>query len=334
MRGKIIILVAMLALLIYNSLIYNGGIVYAQSKAYPGYDERYDPLIGGIQIEVQPVQYGRRPPWKPYNFPDTATPDSTLMSYYSPSICSLAFPVKFQGDGGRIANGIITAGHCETKGPGIINDVYQPYKVYTPHVTYNYIGQIIRSIFHNDADLDAALIGIEGRGGYPPRKVAAFIFENAKPHLYYIGDKPDINKQVGIIAYIKPTKDMEGKTVVYKSGRTTGLTYGLIKRINARYGAGDFYLNNLIEIHKCAPGKCYDDPFLDKGDSGGPVYIRIPIYFTWEGHIQYGAQVLGIVSMGNPENTVLYAAWAVKVKEYWPDIEFLTCGPSDSYACW
>jgi hypothetical protein len=40
MKGKTIILVAMLAFLIYGS-----SIIYVQAK-YPGYDQPYDPLIG------------------------------------------------------------------------------------------------------------------------------------------------------------------------------------------------------------------------------------------------------------------------------------------------
>ena len=71
-------------------LIYNSGIIYAQSieyPAYPGYDKRYDPLIGGIQIEI------------------------ATSSNVSARICSLAFPVKIIG-GTKEVNGFITAGHC------------------------------------------------------------------------------------------------------------------------------------------------------------------------------------------------------------------------------
>jgi hypothetical protein len=71
LRGKTIILAAMLIFLVYGI-----SIVYAQN-AYPGYDEKYRPLIGGIQIQI------------------------TKAEWYGPGLyswfCSLAFPVYFFG---------------------------------------------------------------------------------------------------------------------------------------------------------------------------------------------------------------------------------------------
>ena len=222
----------MLALLIYNSLIYNGGIVYAQYNAYPGYDQKYDPLIGGIQIEITQAM-----PW--------GGPRD------SKGFCSLAFPVTFIEDWYR-KKGFITAGHCIST---LYGGDYVDHPRKGPWWDWsNYIGRGIRSTwpkhyYNFQQDLDAALIRIEGS-----RDISAFIFENGD--LFYGYDKSDFNKKVGIIEITSPQKRMENITIVYKSGRTTGLTYGLIEKIDDSVGYWDFpefpvIIKPVIRISKC-----------------------------------------------------------------------------------
>jgi hypothetical protein len=68
-------------------LIYGSSIVHVEAQ-YPGYDKKYRPLIGGIQIEITKAEwYGPS---------------------YKKSSCSLAFPVSFtENNVGRL--GFITA---------------------------------------------------------------------------------------------------------------------------------------------------------------------------------------------------------------------------------
>jgi len=306
-RGKIIVLVAMLAFLIYGS-----SIVYTQRNAYPGYDNRYDLLIGGIQIEITQQYY-----WWPG---------------YIRSNASLAFPVTFIEDGYR-KKGFITAGHSVA--PPLFGGDYidQPRK--GGWGWENYIGRAIRREFAprgGQSDLDAALIRIERRD------ISPFIFENGI--YYYIGDRPDANNRVGIINFTVPKKAWEKQLIVYKSGRTTGLTYGRIEQIDYAYRP---YPNTVIYptllITRCPPNsQCfYNEPIANSGDSGGPVYIRFLISIEKIGSYyfyDYGATVIGIVS-GRPsdDNNFIYlvASWAVKVKERWNDIEWVTCGPNIAY---
>jgi hypothetical protein len=119
-----------------------------------------------------------------------------------------------------ISLGFITAGHyIETANGGDYVD--QPTKLIWWDWS-NFIGRGIRSSYphgRDKSDLDAAFIRLENTG------VDAFIYENGNH--YYPGDQPDNNKKVGIIEYLTPTSKMIG-TIVYKSGKTTGLTYGKI----------------------------------------------------------------------------------------------------------
>jgi hypothetical protein len=307
-HAKTIVLVAMLAFLIYGS-----SIVYTQQNAYPGYDNRYGPLIGGIQIEITQQFY-----WWPG---------------YITSIDSLAFPVTFIEDGYR-KKGFITAGH-DVAPPLFGGDhVDQPTKACC-WSWENYIGRAIRREFAptgGQSDLDAALIRIERRD------ISPFIFENGI--YYYIGGRPDANNRVGIINFTVPKKAWEKQLIVYKSGRTTGLTYGRIEQIDYAYRP---YPNTVIYptllITRCPPNsQCfYNEPIANSGDSGGPVYIRFLISIEKIGSYyfyDYGATVIGIVSGRPPaDNNFIYlvASWAVKVKERWNDIEWVTCGPNIAY---
>jgi hypothetical protein len=304
MRGKIIVLVAMLAFLIYGS-----SIVHVEAQ-YPGYDKKYRPLIGGIQIEITKAEwYGPS---------------------YKKSSCSLAFPVSFtENNVGRL--GFITAGHCiRTANGGDYVD--QPTK--GPWWDWsNFIGRGIRSSWPyggGSSDLDAALIRLENTG------YEAFIFENGTH--YRLGDHPDRNNRVGITGYITPTKDMENRTIVYKSAKTTGITYGQIIRIDGRWEWSNIIIYPVIVFSRCPNNQCYyDDSIGAGGDSGGVVYIRYVIFVIhfnpgiWI--FDYGARVIGIYNGDNGINAV--ASWAVKVSEKWSDlkISYATCGSEDSSSC-
>jgi hypothetical protein len=149
-------------------LVYGSSIVYAQN-AYPGYDNRYDPLIGGIQIEISTQLFGWPGP-----------PESNA---------SLAFPVTFIEDGYR-KKGFITAGHA-VHNPVFGEDyIDQPIK---GCCWENYIGRVVRRAY--GTDLNAALIRIENRD------ISPFIFENGIYYYngYYREDRPDANNRVGII---------------------------------------------------------------------------------------------------------------------------------------
>jgi hypothetical protein len=303
MRGKIIVLVAMLVFLIYGS-----SIVYIQAQYY-GYGVKYRPLIGGIQIEI------------------------TKAEWYGPSYkkgsCSLAFPVSFtENNVGRL--GFITAGHCiETANGGDYVD--QPTK--GPWWDWsNFIGRGIRSSWPyggGSSDLDAALIRLVNTG------YEAFIYEQG---VYYRqGDYPDRNNRVGITGYLTPTKNMERTTIVYKSAKTTGITYGQIIRIDDRWVWSNIVIYPVIVFSRCPNNQCYyDDNIGAGGDSGGVVYIR---YFIYSEIIDgfrvydYGARVIGIYNADNGINAV--ASWAVKVSEKWSDlkISYAVCGSEYSSSC-
>jgi hypothetical protein len=308
MRGKIIVLVAMLVFLIYGS-----SIVYVEAQ-YPGYDKKYRPLIGGIQIEITKAEwYG--PGWWSQR-------------------CSLGFPVSFT-ENNVIKYGYITAGHCiRTANGGDYVD--QPTK--GPWWDWsNFIGRGIRSSWPyggGKSDLDAALIRLENTG------YEAFIFENGTH--YRLGDHPDRNNRVGITGYLTPTSNMIG-TIVYKSGSTTGLTYGQILRIDYNWTprSTNIAIYPTILISRCPNNQCfYNDYLSDYGDSGGVWYIRYVIFVIhfnpgiWI--FDYGAKVIGIHN-GRPhydqEHIEAVASWAVKVREKWSDISFVTCGPDYSSSC-
>jgi hypothetical protein len=303
-RGKTIILVAMLAFLVYGS-----SIVYAQN-AYPSYDNRYDLLIGGIQIEITQQFY-----WWPG---------------YIRSNASLAFPVTFIEDGYR-KKGFITAGHDIAPLYSGGDYIDQPTK---GCCWENYIGRAIRRAFDvgRQSDLDAALIRIE------KRDISPFIFENGI--YYYMNDMRDSDGRVGIINFTVPIKAWGRQLIVYKSGRTTGLTYGRIEQIDYAYRPyPDTVIYPTLLITRCPPNsQCfYNEPIANSGDSGGPVYIRFLISIEKFGSYyfyDYGATVIGIVS-GRPSDDYdfkyLVASWAVKVKERWNDIEWVTCGPDIAY---
>jgi hypothetical protein len=303
-RGKTIILVAMLIFLVYGI-----SIVYAQN-AYPGYDKPYNPLIGGIQIVIVRVEK------------DGYT--------YAKAIASLAFPVKFI-EYGIERLGFITAGHAIEVGGGGRDKVYQP-----TWASNNYIGIGIRISFPyngGNSDLDAALIRLENRG------YEAFIFENGT--YYRQGDYPDRNNRVGITGHITPTKDMEKTRIVYKSGRTTGVTYGRIEKIDYNFTPRpNIAIYPTILITRCPDNQCYyNGRITDFGDSGGVVYIRYDIYSERIDGFRvydYGARVIGIVNgVDRQTYTYLAASWAVKVKDKWPElnISFVTCGPDYSSSC-
>jgi hypothetical protein len=298
-RGKIFILVIMLIFLIYGS-----SIIYVQAK-YPGYDNRYRPLLGGIQIVI------------PY--------------YYYLYYCSLAFPVNFKKNGNQ-KYGFIKAGHCSGKKAGG-GDVYQPTVDQN-----NFIGSIIRNSYGVDSRADAALIRIEGSGN--ENGIGKHIYENG--NLYFGNHKPDNDGRVGILDVRTPFKEMElnENYIQYKSGRTTGLTYGIVIQYDyyAKYPDGDLYPALLISRCKNSSNCYYNTTIVDRGDSGGPVYDRILIYQELGGALKYyGAIIYGLVTgrdPSKPQNDTRYmvASWATKVKEIWPDISFITCGSGSS--CW
>jgi hypothetical protein len=308
-----------MAMLVF--LIYGSSIVYAQANAYPGYDNRYDPLIGGVQIEITGASgwWGGR--WN----------------------CSIAFPVTIKGAPSFLNRGVITAGHCIHVDWWWGGDfVDQPRK--GPWWDWsNFIGQGTRTTYpHGQRGvgfyLDAALINLVTCGRYgcfPTRNIAPFIFENGE--VYYMYDTRDANGMVGILNYILPSYDMEKRIIAYKSGRTTGLTYGLIISIDSirRYGDGNV-IHDVIEISRCGDfpyRECYYNRRIsDYGDSGSPVYIRTPIYsYRIDGFrvYHYGATVIGIL-IGTPADDPHYrfadTARAVYVQYTWKDIEWVTCG--------
>jgi hypothetical protein len=326
-RGKTIVLVAMLVFLIYGS-----SIVYVEATcrtaAYGYYDIRYDPVIGGVQIEVTDSWGGIPAP-------------------SARACCSLAFPVKIKGYNPPLDRGFITAGHCiEADDGGDFVD--QPKK--GGWGWENFLGRGIRSSFPHGGgitNLDAALIHFANyyRGvPYPSsRDFKPFIFENNSTP-YHIGF-PDSNSQVGIIGYLRPEKSWENKTIAYKSGRKTGVTYGLIQKIDDRRWTFSEYgyrvdVKPLIKISRCYTDdrgnyKCYyRGNIAGRTDSGGPVYLRYLIYFDPYSKIyHYIAYVIGIVS-GTSNDwpvTELLASWAVLVRERWPDLELVTCVQDYSY---
>jgi len=307
-KAKTIILVAMLVFLVYGS-----GIIYIQAQ-YPGYDKPYNPLIGGIQIQIS--TYGG------------------MRGGY----CSLAFPVKFK-EGSQIKDGFITAGHCINIEEGR-NYVHQP-NISSDFWWNNLIGIGIRNAYPHgggNSDLDGALIRIyeicERFGCYPVRLTEAKIFENGT---YFPGDLKDYNNKVGILGYFRPYKIWENNTIIYKSGRTTGLTYGLLTKIDRRVVLpNNVIIEPALEISRCPNNQCYyDRPIVAGGDSGGVAYRRNVGYIRYPSGFEYVAWVVGINSAGTTDGVFLYASWAVKVKERWPDVELVTCGPrSDSPSCW
>jgi hypothetical protein len=122
-RSKTIILMAMLIFLVYSNSIVYAQEVYVE-EAYPGYDEKYRPLIGGIQIQI------------------------TKAEWYGPGLsswfCSLAFPVYFL-ENNVLSTGFITAGHCiETDNGGDYVD--QPTKLIWWDWS-NFIGRGIRTSY-------------------------------------------------------------------------------------------------------------------------------------------------------------------------------------------
>jgi hypothetical protein len=316
-KAKTIILVAMLVFLVYGS-----GIIYAYHvPAYPGYDSRYDILIGGIQIEITGAVFGGPPDLYPYN------------------ICSLSFPVKIKGYNPPLDRGFITAGHCVRTG----DYIDQPKKL-SWFDWSNFIGRVRRNSFPHGGgttNVDTALIYLAHcPGNYPcipTRDFKPFIFENNSTP--YFGT-PDYNREVGITAYITPTKDMEDKVIVHKSGRSTGVTYGIIRQIDAEWRLSDadgnpVTLKPAIYVTRCDKrGACfYDRDITLPHDSGSVVYIRHLIHSERIGNVHiyhYGAQVIGIL-VGGPifgvPTRYFYAIWAVLVKERWPDLELVTCGP-------
>jgi hypothetical protein len=282
---------AMLALLIYKS-----GIIYAQSKAYPGYDERYDPLIGGIQIEI------------------------ATSSNVSAGKCSLAFPVQII-DGGRRVNGFITAGHCINIAKGE-NFVHQPV---IGQFWYTFIGMGTRSTYPHGggtSDADAALIRLEiceRFGCFPTRGIAPYIFENGE--YYPPGQSPDSDNKVIITEYVNPSHDYIG-WITCKSGRRTGLTYGYLTKINdvAILEDGKVIISPVLKIERCYRSQqCYrGEWFAWFGDSGGSVYFRLPY---GSGH--YQARVIGLVTGSLDPWTYFWATWATKVCNRWSDVTCL-----------
>jgi hypothetical protein len=262
MRGKTIILVAMLTFLIYcASLVY----IYSQ---YPGYGERFPTLMGGIQITVT-------------NFDGSRV-----------GMSSFAFPVYFS-EREQTIPGFIAAGHAIRINEGR-DYVFQP----TRSVD-NYIGRGIRSTWPPTGneitiDLDAGLV----RNGewlcflfwcwfIQSRDFKPFIYENGRH--YFNGD--DTNNQVGIRTYIQPRLG----DIVHKSGMSTGVTYGQIVRIGEEPICAEradnrcvriVYLNPAIRISRCPNNQCfYNDPIVTEGDSGGPVYFRRLSFFNRSVHI-------------------------------------------------
>jgi len=113
------------------------------SEAYPGYDQQFRPLIGGVQIQ-------------------------TRIIYFTYSTCSLGVPIYFKNVWGGISKGFITAGHCGD----ISYFVDQPSSFFI----FNQIGVISRDSIpgtgSGDYPIDAAIIDI-GTTDFKP-----FIYEN------------------------------------------------------------------------------------------------------------------------------------------------------------
>jgi hypothetical protein len=180
--------------------------------------------------------------------------------------------------------------------------------------------------------MDAAFIRLKNTG------VDAFIYENGNH--YYPGDQPDNNKKVGIIEYLTPTSKMIG-TIVYKSGKTTGVTYGKILRIDYNWTPNsNKAIYPTILITRCPDNQCYNDDYIAHyEDSGGVVYIRDIIYAQRiDGPYDYGTKVIGILNGKSNYDTKfieVVASWAAKVKDKWPElnISFVICGLSYSPSC-
>lgn len=315
-----------ISLMIVTSLIfivYSTIVVYAQN-AYPGYDRRFDKLEGGIQIQVFKAEwYG-----------------ASLTNW----LCSLAFPVYFSDYPWQNVPGFITAGHCiHTDWGG--DYVYQPNLTNWLTPKYNYIGRGIRSTWpftgnEVTTDLDAALIRLADITRFGPvktRDFKPFIFENGT--YYYIGQYRDANNEVGIFTYEDPTQNITHhlRKIAYKSGRTTGLTYGNITYIGPAEICAEVvnnrcarivYLDPAIVISRCPNNQCYyNAPIAAGGDSGGIVYYRELISIEKIGNViiaHYQAHVIGIVSATN--GITLIAAVALRVLNRWPDISLPTCG--------
>jgi len=136
---------------------------------------------------------------------------------------------------------------------------------------------------------------------------------------------------------------MEKRTIVYKSGRTTGVTYGRIEDIDyRRKPSPNIVIVPTILISRCPDNQCfYNDYISYYGDSGGVWYIRYMIYSERiDGYrvYDYGARVIGILNGRPPGDTQFIqavASWAVKVSEKWPDLEisYAVCGWEYSLSC-
>jgi hypothetical protein len=291
----------LLIFLILHSTLTNTTIF---ANSYPHYDDPYRPLIGGIQIQY--------------------------INFIVITICSLAFPVNFAGK-----KGFVTAGHCGDE--GWPNYVYQPH-IDSPNLPWrNFIGNIVRdSPDTGDSIVDAAIIQLDPRGYPGPVDYSPFIFENrAELNQSFLKDS---SGKVGIYKFRYPTANDIDKVVFYKSGRTTGVTWGKLKYIrrecfdNSPFGT--FCVDPVMGIQKDVneAGIIYSGPIADHGDSGGVVYTRFLYYKEFGGFIrQYAAVVYGIVTGGGGD--WLYASLALNVVKQWPDVVPIKCVPSTNLDC-
>ena len=273
-------------------------------NSYPHYDDVYRPLIGGIQMQY--------------------------VSFFSVAICSLAFPVDFSNK-----KGFVTAGHCGDE--WWPNKVYQPYSVSASLPWRNVIGNIVRdSPDTGESIVDAAIIQLDPSGIPGPVDYSPFIFENRaelnQSHL------KDSSGKVGIFDYQYPTeRDIGYPTVFYKSGRTTGVTWGILVNINRECfdnPYGTFCVNPVMVLAKYFNEEriIYEGPMADSGDSGGVVYKRFLYYSELGGRIrQYAAIVYGIVT--GKQGDWMYASLALNVVKQWSDVKPIRCIPSTYLDC-
>ncbi len=222
------------------------------------------------------------------------------------STCSLAFPVYDSEYG----NAFLTAGHCYEL-------TYPQPAIYQPTIfPMNEMGYVVRDSYPNYVwggtvyiVYDAAVIALNE--GWP-------YYVTADPYIY---DPEDFsNDRVGITGYEAPE---EGDHVV-KSGRTTGVTHGIVRRFDQMacwpWGFGEVCVTGLTVAER---DPAYNDPVMvASGDSGGAVYRRYT-YYQWEfGLRDYAAYVQGII-YGGDENVFLYSNF-VDIIQDWP-LTVYTC---------
>ena len=187
----------------------------------------YKVLIGGIQIYI--------------DVPDSNDNNDLL--------CSIGFPAYYYvpptapDRPGYYVFGFVTASHCGEESFG----VYQPDKS-NPSFYRGYI-----KIDPKHPRLtDSAFVKTEISYGTSPTTITDKV-------LYY-------NSEIPIIGYVT-IDSLEPTTTIYKTGRTTGTTYGKYVGIDS-FILKDYDGENIHIVHSIE--SLYD---CDHGDSGGTVYL-------------------------------------------------------------